>query len=41
MEGSAFGDPARYAQAVEAAYRDMWQRWCAEQDHQPQSSARP
>ena len=30
MEGSAFGDPARYARSVEAAYREMWRRWCAE-----------
>jgi predicted O-linked N-acetylglucosamine transferase (SPINDLY family) len=26
---SAIGDPVRYARAVEAAYRAMWQRWCA------------
>lgn len=25
---SAFGDPERYAQSVEAAYRSMWRRWC-------------
>jgi predicted O-linked N-acetylglucosamine transferase (SPINDLY family) len=31
MEHTAFGDPVRYAQAVESAYRDIWQRWCAEQ----------
>jgi predicted O-linked N-acetylglucosamine transferase (SPINDLY family) len=31
MEACEFGDPMRYARAVEAAYRDMWQRWCAEQ----------
>jgi predicted O-linked N-acetylglucosamine transferase (SPINDLY family) len=30
MASTAFGDPVRYAGAVEAAYRDMWQRWCAE-----------
>jgi protein O-GlcNAc transferase len=30
MESSDFGDPVRYARAVEAAFRDMWQRWCAE-----------
>jgi predicted O-linked N-acetylglucosamine transferase (SPINDLY family) len=30
MAGTSFGDPARYAGAVEAAYRSMWQRWCAE-----------
>jgi protein O-GlcNAc transferase len=29
VASSAFGDPARYARAVEAAYRTMWQRWCA------------
>ncbi len=28
---SAAGDPHRYAGAVEAAYRDMWRRWCLEQ----------
>jgi protein O-GlcNAc transferase len=26
---SSFGDPARYAGAVEAAYRQMWRCWCA------------
>ena len=31
VEACEFGDPVRYARAVEAAYRDMWQRWCAEQ----------
>jgi protein O-GlcNAc transferase len=25
---SAFGDPARYTCAVEAAYREMWRSWC-------------
>ena len=29
VAGSAFGDPTRYAGAVEAAYLEMWQRWCA------------
>jgi predicted O-linked N-acetylglucosamine transferase (SPINDLY family) len=29
VAGSAFGDPTRYAGAVEAAYREMWQLWCA------------
>jgi predicted O-linked N-acetylglucosamine transferase (SPINDLY family) len=29
VAGSAFGDPARYARAVEAAFREMWQRWGA------------
>lgn len=29
MSASAIGDPARYARAVEAAYREMWRRWCA------------
>ena len=29
VAGSVIGDPVRYARAVEAAYRDMWQRWCA------------
>jgi protein O-GlcNAc transferase len=23
-----FGDPTKYARAVEAQYRKMWQRWC-------------
>jgi predicted O-linked N-acetylglucosamine transferase (SPINDLY family) len=27
LKASAFGDPARYTAAVEAAYRAMWQRW--------------
>jgi predicted O-linked N-acetylglucosamine transferase (SPINDLY family) len=27
---SDFGNPRRYARAVEAAYRKMWRRWCAE-----------
>jgi predicted O-linked N-acetylglucosamine transferase (SPINDLY family) len=30
MEACAFGDPVRYTRAVEAAYREIWQRWCAE-----------
>jgi predicted O-linked N-acetylglucosamine transferase (SPINDLY family) len=29
LAGSQFGDPLRYARAVETAYRTMWQRWCA------------
>ena len=29
MARSDFADPARYARAVEAAYRQMWQHWCA------------
>jgi predicted O-linked N-acetylglucosamine transferase (SPINDLY family) len=29
VASSAIGDPTRYTQAVEAAYRTMWQRWCA------------
>jgi len=29
VAGSAIGDPTRYARAVEAAYREMWQAWCA------------
>jgi predicted O-linked N-acetylglucosamine transferase (SPINDLY family) len=29
MAGAAIGDPKRYAQAVEAAYREIWRRWCA------------
>ncbi len=29
---SALGDGARYAQAVERAYREMWQRWCRERE---------
>jgi protein O-GlcNAc transferase len=31
LADSPFGDPARYARAVEAAFREMWQRWCASQ----------
>jgi predicted O-linked N-acetylglucosamine transferase (SPINDLY family) len=30
IASSPFGDPLRYARAVETAYRTMWQRWCAE-----------
>lgn len=29
VAGSIIGDPAQYAGAVEAAYREMWRRWCA------------
>jgi protein O-GlcNAc transferase len=29
IAGSEFGDPVLYARAVEAAYRKMWERWCA------------
>jgi predicted O-linked N-acetylglucosamine transferase (SPINDLY family) len=29
VAGSAFGDPRQYCRAVEAAYREMGQRWCA------------
>jgi protein O-GlcNAc transferase len=29
VAGSSFGDPRQYCRAVEAAYREMWQRWCA------------
>ena len=29
LANSVIGDPVRYARAVEAAYREMWQRWCA------------
>jgi len=28
LEASIFGDPRSYTQAVEAAYRTMWHRWC-------------
>jgi protein O-GlcNAc transferase len=28
VSASAFGDCARYTRAVEAAYREMWRRWC-------------
>jgi predicted O-linked N-acetylglucosamine transferase (SPINDLY family) len=31
IAGTAFGDPVRYAQAVEGQYRSMWRRWCAQQ----------
>jgi hypothetical protein len=27
---SSVGDPERYARAVEAAYVEMWKRWCAD-----------
>ena len=30
VASSAVGDPQRYAQAVESAYREMWRRWCAD-----------
>jgi predicted O-linked N-acetylglucosamine transferase (SPINDLY family) len=29
MAASPLGDPLRYAQAVAAAYRSVWRRWCA------------
>jgi len=29
IANSAIGDVARYARAVEAAYRGVWQQWCA------------
>jgi protein O-GlcNAc transferase len=29
MARSDFADPERYARAVEAAYGEMWRRWCA------------
>jgi hypothetical protein len=28
---STAGNPELYTRAVEAAYRDIWQRWCASQ----------
>ena len=31
VAGSDFGDPVRYAHAVEAAFREMWRCWCASQ----------
>jgi protein O-GlcNAc transferase len=31
IAGTDFGDPIRYARAVEGQYRSMWQRWCAQQ----------
>ena len=31
----AFGDPARYTRAVEAAYREMWRSWCARKHGAP------
>ncbi|HEY7299491.1 MAG TPA: tetratricopeptide repeat protein [Xanthobacteraceae bacterium] len=30
MARTPFGDPVSYARVVEAAFRTMWQRWCAE-----------
>jgi predicted O-linked N-acetylglucosamine transferase (SPINDLY family) len=35
VAASAIGDPARYAGAVEAAYRVMWHRWCAASNKRP------
>jgi predicted O-linked N-acetylglucosamine transferase (SPINDLY family) len=32
---SAVGDQQKYTRAVEAAYRDMWRRWCAERSALP------
>ncbi len=29
IAGSMIGDPIRHTRAIEAAYREMWQRWCA------------
>jgi predicted O-linked N-acetylglucosamine transferase (SPINDLY family) len=29
IAATEFGDCARYSRAVEAAYREMWQRWCS------------
>jgi protein O-GlcNAc transferase len=37
VAGSVIGDPVRYARAVEAAYRDMWLRWCAHRNAAPDS----
>jgi protein O-GlcNAc transferase len=31
VAGTPFGDPVRYARAVEGQYRSMWRRWC---DHE-------
>jgi protein O-GlcNAc transferase len=31
IAGTAFGDPVRYARAVEGQYRSMWRRWCDQQ----------
>jgi len=36
IAGSPFGDARAYAAAVEAAYRGMWRRWCAQ--HTPPST---
>ncbi len=35
LANSVIGDPSRYARAVEAAYRNMWQRWCASINGRP------
>jgi hypothetical protein len=32
MERTQFGDPLRYAKAVEGANREMWEHWCATRD---------
>jgi protein O-GlcNAc transferase len=29
MKGSALMDAPRFARNLEAAYRDVWRRWCA------------
>jgi protein O-GlcNAc transferase len=31
VANTEFGNPIRYARAVEERYRWMWQRWCSEQ----------
>ena len=38
MKASRFMDAARFTRNVEAAYREMWARWCAAEPRAPQPS---